>query len=109
VTRNLATALSAIRDLLSGAPCVLWADALSINQPDSAEKCQQIRLMSMIYKEADWVIGWLGESAEDSDYAMDLLERISEEMMIDEQASHSNLPTSLDLVGSSVQGEEIPS
>ncbi|KAK4898454.1 hypothetical protein LTR27_004051 [Elasticomyces elasticus] len=60
VTNNLWLFLKRIRheqrDL-----CV-WADALSIDQENKAEKAQQIQYMTSIYPQAVKVLVWLGES-----------------------------------------------
>lgn len=37
-----------------------WVDAICINQLDDEEKVSQIRLMNMIYRQADRVLVWLG-------------------------------------------------
>jgi hypothetical protein len=40
----------------------LWIDQICINQPDPAEKVQQIPLMGMIYTHATNTIIWLGDA-----------------------------------------------
>jgi len=42
--------------------CVVWIDALCINQKDYAEKSIQVCLMGRIYSAAEQVIVWLGAS-----------------------------------------------
>jgi hypothetical protein len=39
----------------------IWIDALCINQTDSTERDDQVRMMSDIYKTAYGVVIWLGE------------------------------------------------
>lgn len=39
-----------------------WIDAICINQKDKMEKSKQVRLMESIYRSANRVIVWLGES-----------------------------------------------
>lgn len=41
----------------------LWIDALSINQDDRREKTREVRRMNKLYKEADFVLVWLGKEA----------------------------------------------
>ena len=41
--------------------CVMWADALCINQQDLVERGEQVMLMGQIYREARFVAIWLGE------------------------------------------------
>lgn len=50
---------------------MLWADAACINQGDIRERSSQVRLMNAIYRSAERVAIWLGESADDSDFIMD--------------------------------------
>ncbi|CAH0047534.1 unnamed protein product [Clonostachys solani] len=50
---------------LSGPESVhIWVDAVCINQADLAERNQQVAQMASIYKNAQQVISWLGESDE---------------------------------------------
>jgi hypothetical protein len=44
----------------------LWIDALCINQDDKQEKSEQVAHMLAIYKKAQWVTAWLGDSDSDS-------------------------------------------
>ncbi len=81
VTTNLASALRSFRE--RDRPIVLWVDALCINQSDDSEKSAQIPLMGRIYKEAFLVRAWLGESENDSDHAMDTLNRMAREIKQD--------------------------
>ncbi|KAK4442093.1 heterokaryon incompatibility protein-domain-containing protein [Podospora aff. communis PSN243] len=41
-------------------PCLLFIDALCINQFDTYERQSQVHLMTQIYRRADSVIAWLG-------------------------------------------------
>jgi hypothetical protein len=59
-------------------PVHLWVDAICINQNDDVEKSDQVRKMTEIYKAATSVFAWLGPSANDSNAAMDSIERIAE-------------------------------
>jgi hypothetical protein len=63
VTANLHSALKHLRH--EDKPRVLWADALCINQADSAEKSAQVPLMGAIYSGADKVLIWLGDETSD--------------------------------------------
>ncbi|KAM6519042.1 hypothetical protein FALCPG4_012696 [Fusarium falciforme] len=58
----------------------LWADAICINQDDREgddEKARQIRLMTNIFQSAARVYIWLGEEEDESDIAIQFLERIT--------------------------------
>ena len=58
ITKHLHSAL--VRFRTQNDPCVLWCDAICINQSDSAEKSVQIPLMRRIYQNAFRVLVWLG-------------------------------------------------
>ncbi|KAK3385149.1 heterokaryon incompatibility protein-domain-containing protein [Podospora didyma] len=70
---NLAAGLLAIRYTEAQGIAVIWADALCINQSDDAEKLSQVQLMAQIFAGAADVCGWLGESTDDSDYAIEMI------------------------------------
>ncbi|KAJ2900630.1 hypothetical protein MKZ38_002289 [Zalerion maritima] len=53
----------------------IWIDALCINQQDNEEKSRQVLNMSRIYGQASRVLVWLGPSSNDSDLAIDSIER----------------------------------
>ncbi|OCK91867.1 HET-domain-containing protein [Cenococcum geophilum 1.58] len=59
VPRNLEEALRGLR--LSDRKRTLWADAVCINQSDTAEKDNQVRLMRTVYAQASRTLIWLGE------------------------------------------------
>lgn len=54
---------------------VLWADALCINQNDIQERGHQVRMMGFVYNNAKEVIAWLGEEEDDTQIAMELVQR----------------------------------
>lgn len=56
----------------------LWVDAICINQQDNQERSRQIRRMKHIYGDAREVIAWIGEEANNSDQAIDLLKALSD-------------------------------
>lgn len=82
VTKNLEAAL---RQFRKPAPSTMnlpirhqpvsywWIDAVCINQADIDERNSQVALMRRIYKRAAGVRIWLGEEADDSAMAMDLV------------------------------------
>lgn len=74
ITASLETALRALRkrDEIT----YIWADALSIDQQNSAEKKEQVRKMTQIYEKANAVAIWLGLDADDSELAMELIYQI---------------------------------
>jgi hypothetical protein len=71
VTRNLELALKRIRQ--STATVTLWVDAICIDQSNLAERNEQVKLMAEVYSTTERVIVWLGEGADDSDLAIDLI------------------------------------
>jgi hypothetical protein len=69
VTVNLHRALSRLRDYTFER--ILWVDSICINQADEQEKEYQIQSMAKIYGQANRVIVYLGEAADDSDQALE--------------------------------------
>ena len=76
ITTNLYLAL---RQLQSPSETrILWLDAICINQQDIDERNQQVRLMRQIYENAERVIIWLGEEADNSHHGMRLVPKLAE-------------------------------
>jgi hypothetical protein len=75
ISASLESALRMLRDPRKS--IWLWADALSINQQDVAEKAVQVGLMTEIYQRAERVAIWLGPQSGDSDLGMELIQKIS--------------------------------
>jgi hypothetical protein len=73
VSENLYAALKMLQYFLGVR--YLWVDAICINQTDLAERSQQVGLMNAIYRSADSVIAWLGPEADDSQFAIETMER----------------------------------
>lgn len=71
VTENLHAALWHLRDC--SIERVIWIDAICINQADNTEKEHQIQSMAKIYSQASRVVVWLGEAADNSDQAFQVL------------------------------------
>jgi hypothetical protein len=72
ITRNLEGALRELR--WQDESRILWIDQICINQTDNDERCAQVQIMRDIYQGADRVIAWLGESAADTDVAVQFIE-----------------------------------
>lgn len=60
ITGNLHGFLQRLRSV--GEVCVLWVDAICINQFDDVERSQQVGIMRQIYSNAARVLVWLGPS-----------------------------------------------
>jgi hypothetical protein len=73
VTINLHKALMRLR--YYSIERLTWVDAVCINQGNRPEKEQQIQLMARIYGQANRVVVWLGEVADDSDQAIEEIRR----------------------------------
>jgi hypothetical protein len=69
VTVNLRAALLRLRN--HSTERILWVDAICIDQANQEEKGHQIQSMANIYSQANRVIVWLGEAADDSDQALE--------------------------------------
>lgn len=74
IQQSLFHALRALR--LRDAERLLWVDAICINQNDNTERSSQVQLMRQIYQCSIRVVVWLGEHAQDSEHAVDLLLQI---------------------------------
>lgn len=59
---------------------LLWIDQICINQNDQEEKLDQIYRMSEIYSKADRVFIWLGPTANESDFALENMGRMRDEV-----------------------------
>lgn len=66
VTRNLHSALLELHNDLED--CLLWIDALCIDQSDLEERNSQVAMMNIIYAGAAEVILWLGTAPPDSGF-----------------------------------------
>jgi hypothetical protein len=69
ITANLHASLSRLRD--RSLERIIWVDFVCINQEDEKEKERQIPSMTKIYGQANRVIVYLGEAADDSDQALE--------------------------------------
>lgn len=72
ITRNLFSVLRQLRSDVKYAS-YMWIDAICINQDDEDEKSHQIPLMPQIYSRASSVPAWLGEEADDSELAFNVV------------------------------------
>jgi hypothetical protein len=71
-TSHLTSALKRIRQVACGYDktqdrwyCLVWADAICINQDDPIERSQQVRMMHRIFASSDQLFIWLGEHVKD--------------------------------------------
>jgi hypothetical protein len=71
ITASLNSVLKRVRE--ENTIVQLWADGVCINQEDNNEKSHQVRLMSRIYRSASNVAVYLGEEADDSDLAIEVM------------------------------------
>lgn len=80
ISYNLYLALKALR--YKRKPRVLWVDAICINQniSQSDERNHQIPMMPSIYGDACQVCVWLGDASNDSDKAINFMERIMKDI-----------------------------
>ncbi|RAL60490.1 hypothetical protein DID88_000265 [Monilinia fructigena] len=77
VTANLHSALLHVRNHTFQR--TLWVDAVCINQEDKKEKSLQIQFMTKVYSQADRVIVYLGDAADFSDQALELIRILAAE------------------------------
>lgn len=88
VTANLHVALLHLRHCFLER--ILWIDAICINQKDNDEKGQQVRSMANIYARASRVIVWLGEAADNSHRALEVILEIAGGQSTDTASDESN-------------------
>ncbi|KAM5383828.1 hypothetical protein ACJZ2D_001817 [Fusarium nematophilum] len=74
----MAAALRHLRQ--STLPRVVWAYAVCINQGDTSEKNHQVQKMGLIYSKASVVLSWLGIAADNSDLAIEILQRMADKI-----------------------------
>jgi hypothetical protein len=55
----------------------IWVDAICINQEDTREREIQVAIMNQIYSKAKLVIIWVGNSAEDSEKVIELVQLVA--------------------------------
>jgi hypothetical protein len=72
---NLNAALLARQDFVL--PRIMWIDAICIDQSDTAERGQQVRLMGKIFANATIVVVWLGEAEDESYQALEALQLVA--------------------------------
>jgi hypothetical protein len=96
VTTNLYNALLRLRDRFFER--IIWADSICINQEDEQEKGRQVQLMAKIYSQADRVIVYLGEEADNSDQALEDLRIAAEDEFADLSISERSQKSILKLL-----------
>lgn len=79
IRRRLSNFLHCLRQQGAGAAVEVWIDAICINQEDSEEKAQQIRMMSTIYTKSEKTIAWLDEADQEIHLAFDVIQRRARE------------------------------
>ena len=77
ITENLHTALLHLRN--HSIERIIWVDAICIDQANEQEKAHQIQYMTKIYGQANHVIIWLGEAADNSDQAFEDIRAAAED------------------------------
>jgi hypothetical protein len=80
VTTNLEAAMRHLR--FPSRNRTIWADAVCINQDDINEVNVQVGQMDKIYYNAQSAAVWLGEASSDSDYALEILQKLSLDLFI---------------------------
>lgn len=100
VTKNLADALRAFRH--KSLVKILWADALCINQEDTREREQQVKLMGLVYWKACCVRVWLGKDVDD-DVDVEELYRARHAIRVIKELARAHSKAS----GSTAEGNQI--
>lgn len=76
-TENLAVALEHLQE--EDKTITFWIDAICIDQSNSNEKSVQVQRMGDVFASAVMVIAWIGPVADDSDLALEELEKYCED------------------------------
>lgn len=84
VTKNVYLLLRDLRCQKKDKDLIFWIDALCIDQDNEEERGQQVQQMGSIYSNAERVIIWLGESTFDTDYAMDHMKQLEQQLEKDD-------------------------
>jgi len=96
VTENLHAALLRLRD--RSLERILWVDAICINQKNPEEQSQQVQLMAKIYSKATRVLVWLGETAGDTEGALEGIQLAANEDSIERSKKEINQQAILNLL-----------
>ena len=75
---------------------ILWMDCLCIDQGNSEERAEQVKIMHLVYSQARTVIVWLGLEAEDSTIAMEHILQLKPEPYLEEIQRFRNNRNSLE-------------
>jgi Heterokaryon incompatibility protein (HET) len=94
IGQNLATAFRRLRHV--DEVRTIWADAISINQKDVAERSTQVKRMADIYRLAYRVIAWMGEEDGDSEHALATIRYIGEQLVLTKSGRLFSSPGSED-------------
>ncbi|RFU33188.1 hypothetical protein B7463_g3139, partial [Scytalidium lignicola] len=78
LTASLNHALRDLRSVCKSGSNIFWADAICINQADTAERSKQVRFMGRIYSEAASVITYIGPASLTDYKGLDLARQILE-------------------------------
>ncbi|KAI8665237.1 HET domain-containing protein [Fusarium sp. Ph1] len=73
VTENCYSALQRLRHF--DKKVTFWIDAICINQRDTPERNSQVQIMATVYRKAQGITIYLGEEDQESDLAMEALEK----------------------------------
>ncbi|KAJ4304941.1 hypothetical protein N0V90_000469 [Kalmusia sp. IMI 367209] len=77
VTENLSYALRQLRH--PDRDRILWIDAICIDQRNNKERTHQVGQMTSIYKEAERVLIWLGQSSSETDVTLHYMQQLEKE------------------------------
>lgn len=61
---------------------IFWVDAICINQADIAERNEQVKRMSNIYRSAYRVVAWLGREEHNSTQALATLQHVGDQLQV---------------------------
>lgn len=107
VPSNLYSGLKAMHRNLDLSSEWLWIDAICIDQTNTPEKSAQVRRMHTTYRDAQSVLVWLGEEADNSECAMRVLRWLSVRGNLNETIMFED-PSPLHEIRSKLEADNIP-
>ena len=95
VSRNLNAALKVLHDLKV---LQLWVDWICIDQSNTVERSNQVRLMGQVYGKAESVYVWLGEEKNNSKLAFEFIPKMLEVQGFNDLVTNTDNHESLNAV-----------
>jgi hypothetical protein len=73
ISTNLGDAMDIVLPFVHQRELMFWVDSICINQEDIDERSRRVRFMNTIYRSVELVAIWLGQAADESELAFDMM------------------------------------